>query len=75
MLPLHTLQYMFSRKQIDLPSAQPPHIVASKLAMKDTQDTSVPRKFGKIQTSFAMVSQWSPQVDLASNVSGDMQAF
>ena len=49
--------------------------VAGKLAMKDTQETSVLKKFVKIQTSFAMVIQWSPQVDLASNVSGDMQAF
>ena len=49
--------------------------VASKLAMKDTQETSMLRKFAKIQTSFAMVIQWSPQVDLAPNVSGDMQVL
>ena len=48
---------------------------ASKLAMKDTQETSMLRKFVKIHTSFAVVIQWSPQVDLASHVIGDMQAF
>ncbi len=48
---------------------------ASKLAMKDTKETSMFRKFVKIQTSFAVVIQWPPQVDLASRVNGDTQAF
>ncbi len=43
---------------------------ASKLAMKDTQENSVLTKFVKM-----LVTQWSPQVDLASHVSGAMQAF
>ena len=38
--------------------------------MKDTQESSMLRKFVKI-----LVIQWSPQVDLASHVSGAMQAF
>ena len=43
--------------------------------MKDTQETSVLRKFVKIQPSFAVAIQWSLQVDLASHVSGDTHAF
>ena len=43
--------------------------------MKDTQETSMLRKFVKTQTSFAVVIQWSPQEDLASHVGGDAQAL